>query len=75
MSVLDDKKLMTTEEVAKLPVLIDTHAAARILKCSEHYVGELCTRGDIQAVRIGRRWRINTAALLRKLGVSEEVNA
>lgn len=74
MTRLDIETLMTTEEIANLPALIDTHAAARLLGCSEHYVGELCSRGEIRATRIGRRWRINTAALLGQLGI-EGVNA
>lgn len=66
---------ISTDEARNLPALIDVATAARMLGFSRHYVGELCARGEVEAVKFGRTWRVNTAALLEKLGICEGVNA
>ena len=54
----------------ELPPLMDTTQAARLLGVTRHCVTDLCNRGDIKAVRIGRVWRINRDALLDKCGMT-----
>lgn len=66
---------MTVEEVRHLPAVVDAATAARLLGFSRHYVGDLLARGEIQGVKLGGRWRVNTGALLRRLGIAEEVSA
>lgn len=66
---------ISTDEARNLPALIDVATAARMLGFSRHYVGDMCARGEIEAVKFGRTWRINTSALLNKIGIADEVTA
>lgn len=60
-----------TVEQKKLPALCSVPQAAELTGYSTHFLSDACARGDIKAVKFGRRWRIDTAALLRKFGLAE----
>jgi excisionase family DNA binding protein len=62
---------MTPDEVTKLPALCSVPQAAELTGYSTHFLSDACARGDIKAVKFGRRWRIDTAALLRQFGLTE----
>lgn len=61
----------TNKETATLPALCTVQQAAALTGYSPHYISDSCGRGDIKAVKFGRRWRIDTAALLRQFGISD----
>lgn len=61
----------TPDEVGKLPALCGVSQAAELTGYSTHFVSDACARGDIKAVKVGRRWRIDTTALLRQFGLAE----
>jgi excisionase family DNA binding protein len=48
---------------------IGTKEAAHILDCSEKHVRDMCKRGDIKAVKLGKLWHINRADLYERLGI------
>lgn len=52
--------------------LMGTKEAALIIGCSQKHVCELCERGEVKAVRLGRCWHVNRAALVEQLGLSTE---
>lgn len=62
---------ITRADLEHLPALIDASTAAQLTGFSSHYVTDLCARGKIAGVKVGRRWRINTAALLDQFGLGE----
>jgi excisionase family DNA binding protein len=61
----------TLEEARRLPALIGVTEAAALTGYSGHYISDCLARGQIKGVKFGRRWRIDTAALLRQFGISE----
>ena len=61
---------VTNEEAATLPALCSVQQAAELTGYSPHYISDSCIRGDIKAVKFGRKWRIDTAALLRQFGLA-----
>lgn len=52
-----------------LPELLDTRQAAQILNVTPRMVTDLCKRGRIKAVRLGKLWRVNRDALLDFAGL------
>lgn len=60
---------LTEEQIKELPALIDTTTGMKILGCSRRYFCELCQRGKIKAVKLGKAWRINTDSLLAFAGL------
>lgn len=54
---------------ASLPELLDTRQAAQILNVTPRMVTDLCKRGRIKAVRLGKLWRVNRDALLDFAGL------
>ena len=50
-----DKALMTVTEASELTTL------------SKRTIGRMCERGDIKAVKVGRRWLIGRASLISLL--------
>lgn len=66
----------TLLELAGLPALIDAAQAARVLGCSHNYVLRMCASGSFfSAVKLGTHWRINTADLVRWVGLEDDVEA
>ena len=61
----------TGGEAATLPALCTVQQAAALTGYSPHFISDSCVRGDIKAVKFGRRWRIDTAALLRQFGIAD----
>ena len=61
----------TSAEAATLPALCTVQQAAALTGYSPHFISDSCVRGDIKAVKFGRRWRIDTAALLRQFGIAD----
>ena len=51
--------------------MIGAPEAARLIGCTPKHVRELCMRGEIEGVRLGKCWHINRAALLERLGITE----
>lgn len=52
-----------------LPLLLTAQQAAKLLNVSDKHVRDLCARGDIKSVRIGKSWRIGRDALLEQYGI------
>lgn len=50
-----DKGLMTVAE------------AREVSRLSERTIGRMCARGDLKAVKVGRRWLIGRASLMALL--------
>lgn len=63
---------MKYQYLGKESPTMGTPEAAFLLNCSEKHVRDLCARGDIKAVRIGKLWHINRADLCKRLGIEEE---
>ncbi len=55
-----------------LEPIIDAKTAAQVLQCSPRAIQRLCESGALTSCRIGRRYRINTASLLRYAGYGPE---
>lgn len=55
--------------------MMGTKEAARLIGCSGKHVRALCMRGELKAVRLGKCWHVNRAALMERLGLSEEATA
>jgi excisionase family DNA binding protein len=53
------KPLITPTEAASLGVATDRH------------IRRMCERGEIKAVLVGNRWRINRDSLLKQFGLME----
>lgn len=68
-------KQITVSEIADLPAVIDVNTGAMVAGDSAHHMSQLCAQGKVKAVKFGGRWHIDTAALLRQLGIGEGVNA
>lgn len=52
-----------------LPELLDTRQAAQVLNVTPRMVTDLCKKGRIKAVRLGKLWRVNRDALLDFAGL------
>jgi len=63
--------ITTGGEAATLPALCTVQQAAALTGYSPHFISDSCVRGEIKAVKFGRRWRIDTAALLRQFGIAD----
>lgn len=59
-----------TSDRNALPELLSTSQAAQVLNVSTRAVTDLCKRGRIKAVRIGKLWRINRDALFEFAGIA-----
>lgn len=57
------------------PPTMDTKEAAWLLSCSVKHVRDLCERGDLRAVRVGKLWRINRAQVYELAGIGGELVA
>ncbi|SFX13236.1 helix-turn-helix domain-containing protein [Olsenella sp. kh2p3] len=67
----DVKPTMTLEEARALPALCGVGDAAALTGYAPHYISDCLARGQIKGVKFGRRWRVDTAALLRQFGLAE----
>lgn len=56
------------EELRDLPSM-SPEQFARVACISPRTVRNMCTRGELKAVRVARKWRINTRAALEFLGL------
>lgn len=63
---------MTIEEAKRLPALSSIRQASDLTGFPTHYLSDACARGDIKAVKFGRRWLIDTASLLKQFGIDGE---
>lgn len=66
-------KLMKYAEVPDLPTVVDIVTAARALGLSRSHAYELAKRGDFpcRVIRVGTRYRVPTASLLRLIEVED----
>ena len=58
-----------TVDLAKLGPMIRTDTAASLLDVTARKIRDMCTKGEIKAVKVGSDWRINTAAFLAQFGL------
>ena len=58
-------------EIGPLPPLITVKEAARIISASERWVRGACAKGEVEAVKIGTDWRVNSKALLEQFGIAD----
>ncbi|MGP4026171.1 helix-turn-helix domain-containing protein [Actinomadura sp. 3N407] len=66
-------KLMKYAEVPDLPTVVDIVTAAHALGLSRSHAYELAKRGDFpcRVIRVGTRYRVPTASLLRLIEVED----
>ena len=55
--------------IESMPALLDTVQGAQIAGTTPLAMARACARGTYKAVKVGRAWRINKAALLTALGL------
>lgn len=55
---------------ATLAPLITVPTAAKLIYASEGKVRAMCRTGEIKAVKVGKNWRVNAAALLAQFGLA-----
>jgi hypothetical protein len=67
---------MTRAELLALPVSVDLLVAARALGLGRTFAYELARSGDfpVRVLRLGNRYRVARADLLRALGEADEEN-
>jgi len=65
---------MTYEELMALPVSVDLMAAARALGIGRSLAYDMAKRGrfPVRVLRLGNRYRVTRADLLRVLGVVDQ---
>ncbi len=63
------KDLATPCEIGAMPALLTTYQYARIAGQTPNRVTKRCKDGELPAVKVGGRWRINKAKALRALGL------
>ena len=59
-------------DVTTLPPLISTPAAAELLSCNPSKVRSMCRTGELEAVKVGTDWRVNTRAMLEQFGLIKQ---
>ena len=52
-----------------LPDLLKVDEAAAIARCTGRYISMLCQTGAIQAVKLGKGWRISKNSFFDYLGI------
>lgn len=60
----------TLTDYDTLPDLLKVEEAAAIARCTGRYISALCQRGDLQAVKLGKGWRISKNDFFNYLGIS-----
>lgn len=60
--------------LSQLPPILTVERAGKLLGMSRSAAYRAVDRGDIPALRMGGRWLVPTAALLRLIGVAEAVD-
>lgn len=58
-----------TTPVDDLPALLRVEEAARVLDCSKGLIYELCRRGELAHVKLGRLLRVRRTAVAERIGV------
>lgn len=51
--------------------MISPNEAARLIGCTPKHVRQLCMRGELEGVRLGKCWHVNRQALMERLGLSQ----
>lgn len=68
--------MQAAESKTGVPVMGRAHECARLADVSPRTITRLCENGTLQAVKIGRVWRIHMPSFLEYLGIDpEEVSA
>lgn len=67
-----NRQTLTIEDARRLPALCGVADAAALTGYSTHYIADCCSRGTIRGVKFGRRWCIDTAALLAQFGLAAD---
>ena len=63
--------MVTTEAALEnLPVFLHTDTVAELTGLTPKCIRDLCTKGEITAVKLGATWIINRDKLLEKLSVA-----
>ena len=75
IQVIPIQKRYTYRDLLDLPPLLKIEEAAEILGTSGHNVRNRCIRGDLDAVKVGSIWRVNTLSLLLMTGLYEDVES
>ena len=75
IQVIPIQKRYTYRDLLDLPPLLKTEEAAEILGTSGHNVRTRCIRGDLDAVKVGSIWRVNTLSLLLMTGLYDDVES
>ena len=56
-------------DIDKLPQMLTVHEVAQLLNLCERTVYRMCVSGDLEAVKIGKVWRIRRAVVLKIMGM------
>lgn len=62
-------------DVLDLPPVLSCDEAAEVAGIPVRSMRRLCESGDVAARKVGRRWLVNTAAWLERLGLYDETEA
>lgn len=63
------KDLATPSEIEAMPALLSTYQYARITGETANGVTRRCANGELPAVKVGNKWRINKVKALEALGL------
>lgn len=51
--------------------MMSPQEAARLIGCTPKHVRELCMRGELEGVRLGKCWHVRRQPLMERLGLTE----
>ena len=58
-------------QAAAKALLMKPRECAELADCSTRTITRLCERGELDACRFGRSWRINRESFMRRIGAVE----
>lgn len=64
-----DERGYSIADLKEGPALTPCEPWAKVAGCSVRTIQNLCARGDLRAVRVGRLWRVNRDAALKYFGL------
>lgn len=59
-----------SESLKALPLLLDIETARQLPQCSGRHMRNLCSTGQVKAIRCGKHWRVNRDSLLEFCGLA-----
>ena len=56
-------------DIDNLPQMLTVHEVAQLLNLCDRTVYRMCESGDLEAVKIGKLWRIRRVTVLKIMGL------